>query len=933
MRRLYIFLFLFFIYYLSSAQNEANNWYFGQGAGVTFNSGSPVALTNGQLYTVEGCSSISDANGNLLFYTDGIRVWNRNHLIMTNGNNLKGNPISSQSGIIVPKPGSTTQFYIFTVDMQAGLAVSYPPDGKYDGLLYSEVDMSLSGGLGSVVAANKNVLVKDTTTENLAAVRHQNGTDYWVVVHGSNDNNYYSYLISAAGVNTTPVISSTGPDVVVSSVTQGTGANGIMKISPDGSKIASTHYGTKDLIISDFDASTGIVNNSISIPIQTTIKSEGPYGIEFSNCNEYLYVTEQLIDTLGGRTWPLESNVWRFDMSAGSIPASQTLFQTLPNEYLGALQLAIDGNIYCARMIRAGTSIVNYGFGYATSLHAINNPRQSTATFTSNAVNLSGRLSAIGLPPFVASFFYNSKIDVTNLETGSETLFCLGDSILFKGTTSAYDSIRWNFDDISSGIYNTSEIKNTSHLYASSGNYQITLIRYLCGQSDTAYKNITVTPYPIMNDIDDIAICSGNDVLLDATASPVSSYLWNTGAITPTITIDTSGKYVIIADNNGCTTKDSMNLTVTTTVTSAVSISASTTNSICQGDNVLFSAIPVAGLPTNGQNFQWYLNDSLLTNDTTNTFFSNTLNDNDTIEVYLTLTNAGSCVVGNTTVTSTFPITVKPVPSISTPGNQSLCYGENTFPVNFTSNLSSTNFNWTNNNTIIGLDSIGFGSIPSFIADNGGFTTQTATITVTPSNNGCTGESESFTFTVNECTLPVELINFDGRKVEDFTNQLFWSTATELNNDYFSLEHSQQLDDFNEIYRVNCYGNSTQKKDYEFYHKNVPEGINYYRLKQVDNDGNYSYSQVVKIQNETKNYLVNIFPNPASYSISVIIKNPIGNSNVIIYNTLGQIMKYQEIKNDAANRTEINISDFANGVYYMTISDNKYKNTLTFLKQ
>jgi hypothetical protein len=66
-------------------QGHANNWYFGQNAGITFNSGTPTALLDGLLVTNEGCTSFSDENGGLIFYTDGINVWNRNHQAMPNG--------------------------------------------------------------------------------------------------------------------------------------------------------------------------------------------------------------------------------------------------------------------------------------------------------------------------------------------------------------------------------------------------------------------------------------------------------------------------------------------------------------------------------------------------------------------------------------------------------------------------------------------------------------------------------------------------------------------------------------------------------------------------------------------------------------------------------------------------------------------------------
>ena len=109
----YIFIFLSFS---SFSQNEGNIWYFGQNAGLDFNSGVPVALTDGQLNTLEGCASIADNNGDLLFYTDGSIVYNKNHTVMPNCFGLLGNSSSAQSAIIVKKPGSLTVYYLFTVD-------------------------------------------------------------------------------------------------------------------------------------------------------------------------------------------------------------------------------------------------------------------------------------------------------------------------------------------------------------------------------------------------------------------------------------------------------------------------------------------------------------------------------------------------------------------------------------------------------------------------------------------------------------------------------------------------------------------------------------------------------------------------------------------------------------------------------------------------
>src|SRR4051794_25995354 len=95
---------------------QGNVWYFGFNAGVNFNTNPPSYLLDGALYTNEGCASISDMNGNIILYTDGRTVYNRNHQPMPNGTGLHGNESSTQSAVVVPKPGSTHLYYVFTTD-------------------------------------------------------------------------------------------------------------------------------------------------------------------------------------------------------------------------------------------------------------------------------------------------------------------------------------------------------------------------------------------------------------------------------------------------------------------------------------------------------------------------------------------------------------------------------------------------------------------------------------------------------------------------------------------------------------------------------------------------------------------------------------------------------------------------------------------------
>ena len=94
----------------ASCQKQANVWYFGDHAGLDFKTGSPVALSNGALKTDEGCASISDTAGNILFYTDGITVYNKKDTSMPNGTGLNGHSSSTQSSIIIPVPGNDSIF-------------------------------------------------------------------------------------------------------------------------------------------------------------------------------------------------------------------------------------------------------------------------------------------------------------------------------------------------------------------------------------------------------------------------------------------------------------------------------------------------------------------------------------------------------------------------------------------------------------------------------------------------------------------------------------------------------------------------------------------------------------------------------------------------------------------------------------------------------
>jgi hypothetical protein len=407
----------------SQIPGPTTNWYFGNTAGITFNSGSPVALTNGVLVTVEGVASISDNSGNILFYTDGITVYNRNHLVMTNGNGLFGDISSTQSAIVVQKPGSTNIYYIFTSDNDIGI----------NGICYSEVDMNLSGGLGAITS-NKNIQLQTPSCEKLCAIRHCNNTDVWVVSHDWNTNNFRTWCVTNSGIS---IFSSSFSGVVPTGPTQS--AYGQLKASQDGKKLAACYYGnatsgTNTLQIYDFDNSTGFITNA-----QTLATDVGLYGCEFSPDGKILYA-----GTNGGL-------LLQFNLCSN--PISRYVVSNA-GPFIGSLQLGPDGKIYVARN--------------TTSLSVINNPNivGIGCGYLNLSISLAGRAGRMGLPNF-ASYYFTPQLVIPNPIIGCniasfsppQTLSC---SISY--------TFLWNFGDNT-----TSTQSNPTHQYLSSGTYVVTL--------------------------------------------------------------------------------------------------------------------------------------------------------------------------------------------------------------------------------------------------------------------------------------------------------------------------------------------------------------------------------------------------------------------------------------------------------------------------
>lgn len=500
--RNYFWVIFLLCFAFAKAQLQSSYWYFGINGGVNFSSGTAVAIDDGQLLTLEGCSTISDAQGNLLFYTDGSIVYDRNHNLMPNGFDLKGNSSSTSSSIVIPDPGNTNRFYLFTVDTD---------DQNYinaEGMHYSIVDMTLNGGFGDIDPIDKNIPLLTITSEKLTAISNASGNGYWIVSHF--ENQFYAYELTARGLNSTPTISTVAPfiELVTTPFTNVdvSAMRGYIKINARGDKLVAAHFSNNttadftgitngnaarslsyvqggELYLYDFDNSNGIVSNPQ--PLLTRSDGASPYGIEFSENGQFLYVE---VDYMTPSTTAIfnfvKGEILQYDLTANNIAQSADIIHTdINSPFRGALQLGLDNKIYHARLNDSFLSVI-----------ATPNLAGIAADYRYNDFPLSNNTkSQYGLPIFVQSFLLNGEIKGNNHCFGVEQSFSLN-------TTARITSIQWDFGDPTS-TDNTSVLENPNHIFSAPGTYQVTATVQTLVSSFTSSTTITVFDTVIISKI------------------------------------------------------------------------------------------------------------------------------------------------------------------------------------------------------------------------------------------------------------------------------------------------------------------------------------------------------------------------------------------------------------------------------------------------
>ena len=410
---------MLFLFNNSFGQKEHNIWYFGDKAGIDFNTSPPTPLTDGKNSSCEISATISDSEGNLIFYAgadslqaDYLTVRDKNHNIMQNGDSIIGNHSVTQGLLILPYDNFGEKYYLFSIGTTRSGSMRI-----IQALFYSIIDIIKNGGLGEVTQKNTllygDFATQDTmVSEKMTAVKHANGRDYWLITrltgmpydpysytptwYGDCDT-YIKYLVTPFGIK--------GPFYQrIGSMDSYGISYGQMKFNEQGDKLVHCtwytnlyvtgypYYGKLDLF--DFDRCTGLLSNYKYIGDDPTWDSGNQfYGCSFSPLGKILYVSHQ---NRGGRNF-----LYQYDLESSNIVATRNLiWQTLSTTiYLGQHKLATDNQIYISTF--SGSNLVNTNYDSINmNLSIINNPDilGLGCNFSPFSFYLNGRRAYLGLP-------------------------------------------------------------------------------------------------------------------------------------------------------------------------------------------------------------------------------------------------------------------------------------------------------------------------------------------------------------------------------------------------------------------------------------------------------------------------------------------------------------------------------------------------------
>lgn len=534
-RYLLLFPLLLVFNFWASAQKENNVWAFSNWYGLDFNI-SPPPLIKTRISSFEASASICDASGNLLFYTNGLTVWDNTHTVMPNGLGLIGGMSATQGAAIAPVFGHPNKYYIFSIENFN--------TGKSGYVRYSMVDMSLNGGKGDVLPGIKNNLLDTGMSEKMIIAPGCNGL--WVILHDIDSPVFYSYKIDNPLYIGAPVVSRT-TGVAYS----GNYYVGEMKLSPNQKTIAVGNYvvddfdykGISPVQIFDFNQKTGIISGGLTID-----SSNRAYSVEFSPDNKKFYIA----------TW--DSSIYQYDISL--LPNTAAVYATkykLNGDNFTSMRRAPDDKIYVVR------------HNYFTQLSCINNPNVSgvgcnvevdvpALRNSSSGIYITLGNSTLRPMPGTDTILYSRK----------DTVICNGDNFYYNADIKRSD-IKWHDGSTS-----------RERTLTTAGTFWVSSVMGCTQYIDTI--NISLKAKQFNYSSSSYDLCFLKEYVVEPKKSALE-FLWNDSSKAPTSTFFTSGKKWVMSSNRDC----NINIDTFKVKLTVFDVDLKDTF-ICEGETLLFDA-------------------------------------------------------------------------------------------------------------------------------------------------------------------------------------------------------------------------------------------------------------------------------------------------------------------------------------------------------
>lgn len=535
-----------------------HNWYFGnstQGIRFSRSDNSASLISNKAPLGAGGSAVASDAvNGNLLFYTDGVTVYDVTHNAMPNGTGLAGNPAGNQGVAVAKVPGSPSQYYVFsnTASGAAGGTVTY-----------TIVDMALFGNatfptpaIGDVTPT-KNVVIGGipNRSEAMLVIQHANREDFWLITKENGAPNYSVTLFDDSGIG--PAVSNpvTLGLIDVAANFSYHARSGRMAVSPQERN--------RDIEILNFDPATGaltynqrILNSAVNSTLQQAV-----YDTEWSNNGQYLYISRQ------GEPG-IQADVLQFDF----LNQTTTLTSVLPQpntvaQSLG-LQMAPDSTIYHLYQATSGGPFL---VGALTNTDTV----ASEVVYDATAFNSNPNFGGMQFPSFAPKD--STELTVDFISEGT----CANTPVSFYPTVQpTADSLIWSFGDGNFG-----NGWSPVHTYDAGGTFQVEVFAFLNGDTAYATHPVDITQFDLqLTLVQDTTACvcelpvnNGQggcpddtsddfEVSVQAQGGTAPQYQWFgpggllLGQTTETLRPDSAGYYYVVATDGACSAYAGVNI-------------------------------------------------------------------------------------------------------------------------------------------------------------------------------------------------------------------------------------------------------------------------------------------------------------------------------------------------------------------------------------